>query len=60
MKTTKVREIKLVDGMSFVMIASELGEKETAVFECYKRALKKLNIALRRRGIKVVDFFGDE
>ena len=60
MKTTKVREIKPVDGMSFVMIARELGENESAIFECYKRALKKLNIALRRRGIKVVDFFGDE
>ena len=60
MKTTKVREIKPVDGMSFVMIARELGENESAVFECYKRALKKLNIALRRRGFKVVDFFGDE
>ena len=60
MKTTKVREIKPVDGMSFVMIARELGENESAVFECYKRALKKLNIALRRRGIKVVDFFGEE
>ena len=60
MKTTKVREIKPMDGMSFVMIARELGENESAVFECYKRALKKLNIALRRKGIKVVDFFGDE
>ena len=60
MKTTKVREIKPMDGMSFVMIARELGENESAVFECYKRALKKLNIALRRRKIKVVDFFGDE
>ena len=60
MKTTKVREIKPMDGMSFVMIARELGENESAVFECYKRALKKLNIALRRRGIKVVDFFGED
>ena len=59
MKTTKVREIKPVDGMSFVMIARELGENESAVFECYKRALKKLNIALRRKGYQLDDFFGN-
>ena len=60
MKTTKVREIKPMDGMSFVMIASELGEKETAVFECYKRALAKLKITLRRRGYELDDFFGED
>ena len=55
-----IEKLNLEPIATFPEIASELGEKETAVFECYKRALKKLNIALRRRGIKVVDFFGDE
>lgn len=60
MKSQKLREFNPNNGMSFSMIAEILGENESAVFERYKRALKKLNISLRRKGIKVVDFFGDE
>jgi len=43
---------------SFPMIAKELGENEGAIFECYKRALVKLQVALRRKGYRLDDFFG--
>jgi len=43
---------------SFPMIAKELGMNEGAVFECYKRALVKLQVALRRKGYQLDDFFG--
>jgi len=43
---------------SFPMIAKELDMNEGAVFECYKRALVKLQVALRRKGYQLDDFFG--
>ena len=43
---------------SFPMIAKELYMNEGAVFECYKRALVKLQVALRRKGYQLDDFFG--
>jgi hypothetical protein len=43
---------------SFPEIAKELNENEGAVFECYKRALIKLQVQLRRKGYEVNDFFG--
>jgi hypothetical protein len=44
--------------MTFPMIAQELGENEGAIFECYRRALVKLQVSLRRKGYKMEDFFG--
>ena len=55
MKT--IEKLNLEPIATFPEIASELGEKETAVFECYKRALAKLKITLRRRGYQLEDFF---
>ena len=55
-----IEKLNLEPIATFQEIASELGEKETAVFECYKRALAKLKITLRRRGYKIDDFFGEE
>ena len=55
-----INKMNLEPIATFPEIASELGEKETAVFECYKRALNKLQIALRRRGYELDDFFGEE
>ena len=55
-----IEKLNLDPIATFPEIASELGEKETAVFECYKRALAKLKITLRRRGYKIDDFFGEE
>ena len=43
---------------SFPDIAKELNENEGAVFECYKRALVKLQVQLRRKGYQMDDFFG--
>ena len=43
---------------SFPEIAKELNENEGAVFECYKRALVKLQVQLRRKGYQMDDFFG--
>jgi hypothetical protein len=57
MKT--IEKLNLEPVATFPQIANELGEKEGAVFECYKRALVKLQVALRRRGYKLEDFFGD-
>ena len=55
-----IEKLNLEPIATFPEIANELGEKETAVFECYKRALAKLKITLRRRGYKIDDFFGEE
>jgi len=54
-----IEKLNLETVATFPQIAAELGEKEGAVFECYKRALVKLQVALRRRGYKLEDFFGD-
>jgi hypothetical protein len=53
-----IEKLNLEPVATFPQIANELGEKEGAVFECYKRALVKLQVALRRRGYKLEDFFG--
>jgi hypothetical protein len=57
MKT--INKLNLEPISTFPEIANELGEKESAVFECYKRALVKLQVALRRQGYKLEDFFGE-
>ena len=44
---------------TFPEIAEVLGEREGTVFECYKRALVKLQVELRRKGYKMEDFFGE-
>ena len=54
-----IEKLNLEPIATFPEIANELGEKETAVFECYKRALAKLKITLRRRGYELDDFFGE-
>ena len=56
MKTFK--KLNLQPVTTFPQIAAELGENEGAVFECYKRALVKLQVALRRKGYEMDDFFG--
>jgi hypothetical protein len=58
MRTTKLKEVNINNDATFPMIAKELGENEGAIFECYKRALVKLQVALRRKGYKMEDFFG--
>ena len=55
-----IEKLNLQADATFPEIAAELNEKETAVFECYKRALNKLQIALRRRGYELDDFFGED
>jgi len=55
-----IEKLNLEAIATFPEIAQEFGEKETAIFECYKRALAKLKIALRRRGYDMNDFFGEE
>jgi hypothetical protein len=57
MKT--INKLNLDPVATFPQIARELGENEGSVFECYKRALIKLQVALRRRGYKLEDFFGE-
>jgi hypothetical protein len=54
-----IEKLNLEPVTTFPEIAAELGEKEGAIFECYKRALVKLQVALRRRGYKLEDFFGE-
>jgi hypothetical protein len=56
MKT--INKLNLDPVVSFPTIAKELGENEGAIFECYKRALIKLQVALRRKGYQLDDFFG--
>jgi hypothetical protein len=59
MSMRTIEKLNLETVATFPQIAAELGEKEGAVFECYKRALVKLQVALRRRGYKLEDFFGE-
>jgi hypothetical protein len=54
-----INKLNLEPVATFPEIAQELGEKESAVFECYKRALNKLQVTLRRKGYKMEDFLGD-
>ena len=48
-----------LEGFTNNEIAEVLGEREGTVFECYKRALVKLQVELRRKGYKMEDFFGE-
>jgi hypothetical protein len=54
-----INKLNLEPVATFPQIANELGEKEGAVFETYKRALIKLQVVLRRKGYKLEDFFGE-
>jgi hypothetical protein len=53
-----INKLNLHPVASFPEIAKELGENEGAIFETYRRALIKLQVALRRKGYKIDDFFG--
>jgi len=53
-----IHKLNLDPVATFPQIAKELGENEGAIFECYKRALIKLQVALRRKGYQLDDFFG--
>ena len=54
-----INKMNLEPVATFPQIAEVLGEREGTVFECYKRALAKLEITLRRRGYELEDFFGE-
>jgi hypothetical protein len=54
-----INKMNLNPVATFPQIAKELGENEGAVFETYRRALIKLQVALRRKGYKIDDFFGE-
>jgi hypothetical protein len=53
-----INKMNLEPVATFPQIAKELGENEGAIFETYRRALIKLQVALRRKGYKLDDFFG--
>jgi hypothetical protein len=53
-----INKLNLEPVATFPEIARELGENEGAIFETYRRALIKLQVALRRKGYKIDDFFG--
>ena len=53
-----INKMNLEPVATFPQIAKELGENEKAIFETYRRALIKLQVALRRKGYKIDDFFG--
>ena len=53
-----INKLNLDPVATFPEIAKELGENEGAIFETYRRALVKLQVALRRKGYKIDDFFG--
>ena len=54
-----INKMNLEPVATFPEIAEVLGEREGTVFECYKRALVKLQVELRRKGYKMEDFFGE-
>ena len=54
-----INKLNLEPVATFPEIAEVLGEREGTVFECYKRALVKLQVELRRKGYKIDDFFGE-
>jgi hypothetical protein len=56
----KERVLDINNPTPFHEIAKELGEEEATVWSCHKQALVKLQVALRRRGYKVEDFFGGD
>jgi hypothetical protein len=56
MKT--INKLNLDPVATFPQIAKEFGENEGAIFETYRRALIKLQVALRRKGYQLDDFFG--
>jgi hypothetical protein len=60
MKTIELREPSSKHNMTFPAIAQELEMNEKAVFECYRRALLKLQKKLNVSGYKVEDFFGSD
>jgi len=53
-----INKLNLQPVATFPEIAKELNENEGAVFETYRRALVKLQVALRRKGYQLDDFFG--
>jgi hypothetical protein len=53
-----INKMNLEPVATFPQIAKELGENEGAIFETYRRALIKLQVALRRKGYQLDDFFG--
>jgi hypothetical protein len=53
-----INKLNIEPVATFPEIARELGENEGAIFETYRRALIKLQVALRRKGYKIDDFFG--
>ena len=53
-----INKLNLEPIATFPEIAKELNENESAIFETYRRALIKLQVALRRKGYKIDDFFG--
>lgn len=53
-----INKLNLEPVATFPEIAKELNENEGAVFETYRRALVKLQVALRRKGYQLDDFFG--
>lgn len=55
----KNKEVDVNSDTPFYVIAEELGEETTSVFATHKRALVKLEVALRRMGYKKSDFLGD-
>ena len=53
-----INKLNLEPVATFPEIAKELNENEGAIFETYRRALIKLQVALRRKGYQIEDFFG--
>ena len=58
MSMRTINKLNLQPVATFPEIAKELNENEGAVFETYRRALVKLQVALRRKGYQLDDFFG--
>ena len=54
-----INKLNLKPVATFPEIAKELNENEGAVFDTYRRALVKLQVALRRKGYQLDDFFGN-
>ena len=58
MRIIKKRIRDINSPASFNEIAKELGEDEKTIWECHRRAMNKVIVALRRKGFKLDDFFG--
>jgi DNA-binding XRE family transcriptional regulator len=52
------KEMRRQAAMTHEEIANELGVSRAAILDIEKKALKKVRIALFKRGIKVDDYFG--